>query len=418
MLGYLKKFNDLPASVKDKVSNEQALAAIEALERKFNLALAALVMKVMVKELRLDDLPGHLLKENLTPDRADQLTKELKEKIFYSLENYLAVSPAAPAQAFAAEEPAVKGASFFFSPDDEAEIRELARRIDLAEKTALPAQVIETKLKEIIDQARINFGSADLADRFRQILKTYLRGIRNRLETKAALVKPLSSGGLSFDEDSAGKVMSLAGKILDSRAGAAAESRPKINLPEAGGLERDAVYDFSVLEKRKQTVKTKPSFSGVFKKFDTGHELAAPVKTAVRPPLLQRRFEAENLTPSPRVKIEDVKFVPRVMSPLDEIKYMDLLNFRRLDKEAVRAAEKIKNKISLLEEEGYDKRLEAVKLWRYSPLNKLYLQIGQASIGENKPIDVIIEEKKKRREEYLTAEEFAAVMDLNKSLRF
>jgi len=73
---------------------------------------------------------------------------------------------------------------------------------------------------------------------------------------------------------------------------------------------------------------------------------------------------------------------------------------------------------NLLEEEDYAKKLEGIKLWRRSPINKLYLEIGSLSISENKPVDVIIEERKLNNQEYLTADEFNAIMDLNKSLRF
>ncbi|MDO8592914.1 MAG: hypothetical protein Q7R92_04085 [bacterium] len=461
MLGYLQKFNNLPAGLRQKVSDQAAMAAIETLERKYNLALAALVMRVMVKEVALNDLPEYLLKENLTPDQAGALAKELKEKIFSSLGNYLSAAAPAPVKAEAEDEPAVKGASFFFSHEDEDEIRELAKKIDLAEKTVLPAAAIEKKLEEIIRRAQINFGSTDLADRFKQILKTYLRSIRNRLEAKATLIKSFSSGGLSFDENSAEKVMSLADKIIhpvkSRSAGIPPEAElfngvrakevmpdappPKIKLPEKTDpgwaikpiIARDAPYIFP----SKPKAIDKSALAADLKTLDTTHELPAPPpeEKAVRPlksgptagavaaeagqmPLIRRRFEAENLNASQKARIEDVKYVPRVMSPLDELKYLDLVNFRRLDKDPALMAEKIKSKINLLEEDGYAKKLEGIKSWRFSPLNKLYLAIGQSSIGENKPVDVIIEEKKIKGEACPTVEEFRAIMDLNKSLRF
>ena len=106
------------------------------------------------------------------------------------------------------------------------------------------------------------------------------------------------------------------------------------------------------------------------------------------------------------------------MSPLDEIKYLDLINFRRLDKDPQKAADKIRSKINLLEEESYGKKLAGIRFWRSSPINKLYLEIGHLSISGNKPVDVIIEERKIAMRDYLTAAEFKAIMDLNKSLRF
>jgi len=395
MLEYLKKFNALPAEVKAKVSSKEAIAAIEALEKKYQVALAALVMKVMVKEVALGELAVYLVKENLGKIRAEELARELKEKIFSFLD---------------AQTPAVKGASFFFSADDEAEIRELAKNIgQLAkiEEPVVPVVPVERKLEEVIRRAQINFGSVELADRFSQILKTYLRGIRNRLETKMTLVKPFLNGGLSFDHDSAEKVMVLADKAIKAKPGETMAPPPKIKLPELAAIGREAAYDFSRL-----------------KKLDTGHELPAPPKPAAPPaaagqmPLIKRRFEAENLSQSTKARIEDVKFVPKVMGPIDEIKYLDLTAFRRLGGDPFKTAEKIKSKLALLEEESYGKRLEGIKAWRLSPIFKLYLALGGLSISANKPIDVIIEERKLAGGEYLTADEFRAIMDLNKNLRF
>jgi len=395
MLEYLKKFNALPAEVKAKVSSKEAIAAIEALEKKYQVALAALVMKVMVKEVALGELAVYLVKENLGKIRAEELARELKEKIFSFLD---------------AQTPAAKGASFFFSADDEAEIRELAKNIGQPakiEEPVVPVVPVERKLEEVIRRAQINFGSVELADRFSQILKTYLRGIRNRLETKMTLVKPFLNGGLSFDHDSAEKVMVLADKAIKAKPGETMAPPPKIKLPELAAIGREAAYDFSRL-----------------KKLDTGHELPAPPKPAAPPaaagqmPLIKRRFEAENLSQSTKARIEDVKFVPKVMGPIDEIKYLDLTAFRRLGGDPFKTAEKIKSKLALLEEESYGKRLEGIKAWRLSPIFKLYLALGGLSISANKPIDVIIEERKLAGGEYLTADEFRAIMDLNKNLRF
>jgi len=549
MLGYLKKFNSLSAELREKVSNPEAMATIENLERKYRLPLAALVMRVMVKEIALNDLVLFLRDNNLTETEAGGLAGELKDKIFFSVKNYLSPAesgrsivlaspkPAAAAQTAAEKRlsplkppvktaaapvsrPSGKGAGFFFSPEDEKEIRELTKKIGLAEKTEISAEKIEAELEKIVNRAQINFGSANLADRFKEILRTYLRGIRNRLDTELTLTKSFTNGGLSFDKVSAQKVMALAGKVLNPevdladelaglpaprlrQASEAIKPVSKINIPELGkgsfkklgasesgrektAIGRDAPYDFSKLAKAVKTpaavssspsavVKPKPQFeelelelapltpallpaSPAYRTGRPDKQVVAPAKPkpfvpapqenkppvkkenkiieprpkadlpdhgaadevadAGQMPLIRRRFEAENLSRSQKVKVEDVKYIPRVMSPLDEIKYLDLVNFRRLDKDPSAAAEKIKAKISLLEEESYGKKLEAIKLWRVSPVNRLYLEIGRSSIGGNKPVDVIIEERKIAGRDYLTAAEFKAIMDLNKSLRF
>jgi hypothetical protein len=117
-------------------------------------------------------------------------------------------------------------------------------------------------------------------------------------------------------------------------------------------------------------------------------------------------------------RIEDVKSIPRVMSPIEELRYLSLVNFRRLDKDPLKAVRKIVDKIKLLEDERYAKKLEGIAAWRQSAVNKIYLTIGQESISQGKPVDVIINERTKSGKEVLTKEEFDAILRLNREIRF
>ena len=119
-----------------------------------------------------------------------------------------------------------------------------------------------------------------------------------------------------------------------------------------------------------------------------------------------------------KIRMEDVKYVPKLSGPIDELGDMDLTNFRRLNEDPTAAARKIKEKIEFLEDDGYAKRLEGIKAWRECPVNKLYLSLGEKSINENKSIDNIISEGTSQGEEVLSKKEFIAIMELNKDLRF
>jgi len=119
-----------------------------------------------------------------------------------------------------------------------------------------------------------------------------------------------------------------------------------------------------------------------------------------------------------KIKMDDVKFKPKVMSPIDELRYMDLISFRRLSQDVREITKKIKEKIKLLEEDSYAKRSSGIRAWRMSPVNKLYLDIGKISISKNKAINAIIEERKLNHQEHLNVKEFKAITDLNRDLRF
>ncbi|MFA4941055.1 MAG: hypothetical protein WC582_00450 [Patescibacteria group bacterium] len=482
----MQKFNKLPKDLRDKVSSPAVMAAINDLEKEYGITLASVVMKVMAKEITIAGLNKYFLEEeNFDAAKTVKIIEALKSKVFKDVVDYLGIETTEdypkilatekPAVVKQDEAPAVEGANFFFSSEDEEEIRELTRKIGESAKGKIVGDGIEGKLDSIMSLAQINFGSQELQDRFRSILRVYLRGVRDRIETKQTLKKPFAGGGLGFDSDSVDKVM----EITDGVKGGediSGKAPLKIRLPEdeiakktgdknVSDLKnigvRDVDYDFSsaIAKKSEKKIGFSEEISTMkpAEKLDISHELAPPppsifspasqsknqplkkievekpkTKPAVKKPSMMpmERFEIKRSAggkmsfrrPSEatgKKKMEDVKYVPpKIMSSIDELRYMDLVNFRRLAPDPLKQVMKIKEKINLLEEEKYSKRAEAISAWRQSPINRLYLAIGQKSISENKPIDVIIEEKKNSGEDYLTLDELKSIMDLNKELRF
>lgn len=120
---------------------------------------------------------------------------------------------------------------------------------------------------------------------------------------------------------------------------------------------------------------------------------------------------------SNKIKMTDVKKV-KIMSPVDEIRYLDLVNFRRLSKDSKEALEKIREKIKALESLDYSKMIEGIKAWRQSPVHKLYLKIFLDAGNRGVGVDQIIAELKSYGKEFLSKEELEAIVEFNKTLRF
>lgn len=345
---------------------------------------------------------------------------------------------------------AVHGSSFFFAPEDEEEIRELTKKAIIGDSAPAPSAEADEKVSAIIKVAEIDFGSEFLVDRFKQILRTYVKGIRSSIDTKITLKKPFDSGGLSFDEESADKIVSLADSIIGSKASASMIKPQKITVPEdvlagQGGAaktgqanslknigSRDVGYDFASSVKKASlkpaagqatainpVIKAVLSGSASVRKTEAVEAEKEALKSMVRP---------ISETSVGKVRMDDIKYVPlptnvrsemQTMTPIDELRIMDLTTFRRMgQQDPFRSASKVKDKIKLLEEENYNKKTEGIKAWRSSPVNQLYLEIGEKSISENKPVDVIMAERKFSGQAFLTNLEFEAIMDLNKELRF
>lgn len=491
MFDYLQKYNSLPKEVRNKLSAPDVISVINLLEQKYNVNLAATVMKVAIKDVNIFELAVFLRKEfNIDQGTSELIADELTGRVFAGIAGYLGVdgrikaSPALTKEIQPAEsqkeiirdsELPVFKSNFFFSPEDEKEIKELTEKYSEYTQSASFDSKVDERLDAIIEKININFGSEFLNERFRKIIKTYIRGIRDRIETKQALVKNFNSGGLGFDDESAEKVLLVAdGDLKTNKQDFAIQAPKKITVPEdmekpASGnipkekLEelksagvRDMEYDLKSLEKIK-----KPA-----EKLDTKHELAPPTpqisrvlpepgasvkETAAKDESAPAEKKAEpkkidekpvtekapkkapafewpqasirqmdggrRISDKKKILIEDIKYEPKIMGPIDELRFMNLIDFRRLDRDPFAAAEKIFDKINLLDDE-YSKKMEGIKAWRTSPVNKIYLKIGEESISSKKSVGETIQERKAAGKDYLTDQEIEAIIELNKKLRF
>ena len=106
------------------------------------------------------------------------------------------------------------------------------------------------------------------------------------------------------------------------------------------------------------------------------------------------------------------------MGPIEELQYLDVLNFRRLGATPAETVIKIFNKIKQLEKEGYDKMIAGIKAWRQSPVNSLYIKIGQEAISKGITIKEAALNYQKNNQEYLKIEEIEAIVSLNSKLVF
>ncbi|MBI4652629.1 hypothetical protein HY750_00005 [Candidatus Kuenenbacteria bacterium] len=117
-------------------------------------------------------------------------------------------------------------------------------------------------------------------------------------------------------------------------------------------------------------------------------------------------------------KTESIKFTSKLMGPIEELKNFSLNEFRKLGNTAQESIQGIEEKINILEKDSLFKKAEGIKAWQNSEINKLYLEIGRASLEKNIPISKVIDERINNNLLTLTIDEFEAITDLNRRLRF
>lgn len=441
MFDYLQQFNNLPKNLRDQVSSSRAMALILELEEKYKVDLAIVVMKLMVKSLSFSNLPTYLSGELLlTPDAANQLIRELKEKLFAPLADYLGLASA-------------------------------IRALDL-----------DKDIGVIIREAGLVLPSAVAVSRFKNIVATYVRGVRNKIDTRGTLAKDVKIGGLNLSSEEIDRVLKICDTRVSKDSVVAPAAAPAARVAPRAPLVAPAVSEYN-LKQALAKGETKPV---VRAPLDTSHELAeskaqldlpkptapaSPRSTAPTPPIVPPAPSVAPLKPTVGVKIinpvsrpashleslrpsapkiapaapaapvslaaartlagrqapapsnirpqmHDIKPMPKVMGPIEELQFLDIVNFRRLAATPAEITSKILTKIKLLEKDGYDKMVAGVRAWRQSPASRLYLRLGQEAIAQGRPLKEIIDARQNAGQDYLSLDEIKAIVSLNSQLMF
>ncbi|KKR48903.1 MAG: hypothetical protein UT86_C0002G0078 [Candidatus Magasanikbacteria bacterium GW2011_GWC2_40_17] len=297
----------------------------------------------------------------------------------------------------------------------------------------------------------------DLFQRFKMILVSRLKEVRKQGEVKERLTAHTLNGGLGLAPEAAAKVLSVL-EDFHQRELSGFNQMPKQEkkIPFAPSFTISTAVSSPVLvEEKKSEIKpiSKPVFSPPattstvtppklispianpkITPSATSSDIAPVTASAVKITEEKGRLQAQKIappapafrpsinavpqTPSGRAKVEDIAYTPRLIGPVEELKEMSLLEFRRLSPKPQTAADKILSKIDLLTKENYNKKIQGIEAWRRSALIQNYNAILSASLNQGKPIVQILKENQGKKQETLSEEEFKVIMELNRRLQF
>lgn len=367
-------------------------------------------------------------------------------------------------------------AEFVFSPADEEEILAAQEKLPKTSVGLKPAEANKV-IKEIIVASGVSL-SLEAREKLEGILWTHLRDIRDGFETKETLVGAAGPAGIPLKPDEVEKILVLAREKFQqlSEKNKQAELKKIKVVEEEEKIKLGEIKEKTVSEiKNKMDARWQEITRKTASPMDVPDELVAPPmgmrvkaagelpKISKTPPLMERPVPSvsalteketpvvplqrkkspfdlpEEEKPKPlqifkpasppqirrlvplrdnRPRLDDVKYVPKLVGPVEELRDMTLVDFRRLSADPVFAAAKIKEKIALLEKETFTKRIAGIKAWQESEVNKLYLEIGRESLQKGLPVDKIIVGRQTAGQPILSIEEYKAIMELNRALRY
>lgn len=349
--------------------------------------------------------------------------------------------------------------SLHFHPDDQSDIQAELEKLTkvLGEDQNLKRYSVKKIAMKLAENHAIPV-EGEIFKIFSRGILSFLRQLRNTVETKDALTKPSKEGGVGLGMETADTIVRIVrnlkdrieevdGVVVDDINGepvviqpSLAEHVPASNIetsvaqPVVARPEPDPVQPSPpqmpdvpvsavapVVEKIKiepliQSQPATPPPPPVIRQPEPALE---PIKDADSLPRVQRRPAHEDTTLQ---VIQDVtrsnssraKLVGRV----EELAGMDLATFRMLDANPRIRAGKILGKIQNLQSESFIRKSQGIDAWRGSETYKLYLELGQKSLESNRDMAQVIAETGASGMPTLTLEEFEAISDLNRALRF
>lgn len=283
---------------------------------------------------------------------------------------------------------------------------------------------LDKDIDRVVKLSGIHFNDAKLEKRFRNIVQSRFRSVRSQVETREILLDSFVNGGMGFDSQHTDKIMNI---ISEQREKLDDKLRQQVSHQPFSDLQAEAhalLEGTAEITEPATQIKEKPAM--IFKpKGGQENKLDAKILKKSIPkakpipvpkPASIARVIAR--TDESKPKIEDIKFEPKLTGPIEEIGSMTVEDFRRLGGDPEQTIQKIIQKIDILEEESFVKKTQAIKAWKDSPVNRLYLDIGDQSIEEKIPIVDIINQRQQNNQPYLSEEEIDAVIDLNHKLRY
>ncbi len=286
-------------------------------------------------------------------------------------------------------------AQYYFDASDQYDVEKSA----IAPTNPDSAEIYENAAIWLIRQIGIPL-NVELQQRLVRIIISRWKEMRDNRQTKEALMRDVESGGLGLSETQADNILKTASEQRD-----VALEKGKQVLP--GVLKQSLDKDKSLQEKPRKELTENTGFAK--------HHEKEPVNsliTEVKPRntgLGKTETIKPKSTPSP---IAETNL--NVIGPVDELRIMTLNDFRRLGRNAKDSAQKIYQKIDLLEDESIQIKVAGIKAWKESEVYQDYLSIGQQSIEQGISVGDVIAKQKNG----MTQEEFEAIADLSGKLTF
>jgi len=335
-----------------------------------------------------------------------------------------------------------------FEEKDHADLKKAAAKAEAVHQHG-PLLNMSDAIADIVKASGVSFAGEVDKKRFERIADARLRGVRDAYETRTQLEYPKEKGGLGmsgnaladlsrviedvvreYEQDLAASIAKGKGALAEKKQKAADSEKAIEKRGEQAMARRYASMTGNA--PKEAALPVAPSGARASLAISAEQQIATQesrinkdlVKQAVRasaplPPKAPASFSPQSIPSSGgRASVNDVRFARRLTGPIEEIHAFTLVEFRRLSRDPAEAVTKVLDKVHLLEEQGYDQKIAAIKAWRESPLFRAFGDLSREALQEGKTVDELLKQKRAEKEDVPSDAEWKALFSLNAALRF
>ena len=319
--------------------------------------------------------------------------------------------PVRPAQAAPPPLPAAS-ATDFSSPLEE-DLPEMKSAV-LPRLSASRDQEVDTLI------GKLSFTvSPEHQNRLRTIVQLRLKDIRDNDQTREVLVRRALDGGLGLTPEQADEVVNRCEEAVKPAPAPVRPPRSSVTSAPAptAAARKNTIAIFYESSVPATTTPFNAFVHGQLKPQPAERPAAQPSSVSAAPSgkAASQKMATDvfklNTTPAAKIPMHDIVSRPKILNPVEEIRFISSVDFRRLAPTIPEAVARLKQKFINLREESMVLFLEGWAAWKESPLYVDYVTAVAGLLARNQKIANLIADKKN-----LQPDEISALVDMEHSL--
>jgi|GEM_PF-3451989 len=300
---------------------------------------------------------------------------------------------------------------------------------ELSDDVYNPFDNPELIISEVINVLNVKFSNKEYRDRFYDVCIKFIKNIRNRFQTFEILIKDKKLNGIGLNKNVADEVLNKIEKIKKQGEDSLLEyhkenienQKPKIEKNQNEGEENiqdlDIGKEDSLLHSRLSNNNVNNVQNKIIEERVENDMRFHVFDGSVEEMYLNQIKNKEEISDMSagsdfKKKFDNIKLI----GPIEELAFFTIKDFRNLDQDVLKRADKIEQKIKVLSSYSARKRVLGIKAWLSSEVCVVYKRMIDESVKYGE-MNRVINVRKEKNDLYLTQDEIDAIAQLNRKLR-